>query len=283
LSPQAAETTWDNAKHQEALTVDLYNEEIDENRRTRFSLTSGTGSSVLGGVCTNETDFEGTMRRFYREIAFECATEFNIDPVTWHSEATGVVSDHRRIMTSFDAEITKSVETMSIDPRAASYSLGTCFSKEDQAILHRTGNEAREPQNQTKSLKGLLDLVENRGHAEAPFVEGLNVELLPFQKQALQWALERETSPGGIQSYFWTKLPRMANPNQVCYYNPILGTFSDSKPSLVRGGIVSACACGWSNRRDDVYTDSLASLLPFTKKHRLPARWDLGKLSSLSH
>ena len=237
---QAAATAWDNATRQNAEMVDLHNEEIDEHRRTSFSLTSGTGSAAMGGICTNETDFEGTMRRFYREIAFECATEFDSDPVPWHWKATGVLSDHRAMQSSIAVDITGE---MTAQLGAASYSLGTCFSKEDQAKLYRTGDEASELQKQTKSLKGLLDLVENRGHAEAPFVEGLNVELLPFQNQALQWALERETSSGGIQSYFWTKLPRIASVNEVCYYNPILGKFSCSKPSLVRGGIVSAVAC----------------------------------------
>ena len=84
-----------------------------------------------------------------------------------------------------------------------------------------------------------MNHLENRGHAAAPFVEGLTVELLPFQLQSLQWAIERETTPGGLQSFFWTKLPSVEQPNTTVYYNPILGKLSTSKPNLVRGGIIA--------------------------------------------
>ena len=243
MSTPAAESMRNIASEREEILVNRHNKKIDDNRN-RFSLTSGTGSAVLGGVCTNETDFEGIMRRFYREIAFECAAaidERGDDSSFWHSHATGVVSDHR-IMNATTMSAKLKVQFSSAD---ASYALGTCYSPDDQLILRRTAKDARALQQETSSLKGLMDLLENRGHAEAPFVEGLTVELLPFQKQALQWAIERETTPGGVQSFFWTQLPSAAKPDRV-FYNPILGKFSYSKPSLVRGGIVSAfktCFC----------------------------------------
>lgn len=44
---------------------------------------------------------------------------------------------------------------------------------------------------------------ESLGHDSEEHVDGLNVSLLPFQKQALKWAIERETMPDGIQSFYW--------------------------------------------------------------------------------
>lgn len=45
--------------------------------------------------------------------------------------------------------------------------------------------------------------LESLGHDSEGHVDGLNVSLLPFQKQALKWAIERETLPDGIQSFYW--------------------------------------------------------------------------------
>lgn len=111
----------------------------------------------------------------------------------------------------------------------------TVLSREDYAVALRTSCDTESLVRQTSSLNGLMNHLENRGHAAAPFVEGLTVELLPFQSQSLQWALERETSPGGLQSFFWTKLPL----STVAYYNPILGMITSKKPNLVRGGIIA--------------------------------------------
>ena len=82
--------------------------------------------------------------------------------------------------------------------------------------------------------------LESRGHEATDLVEGLKIELLPFQKQAVQWAAERELCPGGIQSFLWTKLPSVEEyPGQAVYYNPLLPTVSKTKPKLVRGGILA--------------------------------------------
>ena len=88
-------------------------------------------------------------------------------------------------------------------------------------------------------MKGVIDHCENLGHAEIPFFDGLNVELLPFQKQSVQWALERETVADGIQSFIWPKLPQVADDGVDVYYNPILEAFRTEKPKLRRGGIIA--------------------------------------------
>jgi SWI/SNF-related matrix-associated actin-dependent regulator of chromatin subfamily A3 len=92
----------------------------------------------------------------------------------------------------------------------------------------------------TKSINALLVHLENLGHEEAPFVEGLNVELLPYQRQTLQWALDREQNPGGLQSFLWTKLPHVEDENVPdLYYNLLLQKITTEKPKLVRGGIIA--------------------------------------------
>jgi SNF2 family DNA or RNA helicase len=91
--------------------------------------------------------------------------------------------------------------------------------------------------------------MEDLGHASAPYVEGLTVDLLPFQSQTVGWATEREQTPGGIQAFLSTKLPNQdlnynsflstKLPNQDLNYNFVTGKLSHDKPHLVRGGIIA--------------------------------------------
>jgi SNF2 family DNA or RNA helicase len=81
--------------------------------------------------------------------------------------------------------------------------------------------------------------LEGIGHEKVDFVEGLNVELLDFQRQTLKWTLERENTPGGIQSYFWAKLPGVPDRKDDLYYNPIVQRFRKDKPRVVRGGFIA--------------------------------------------
>jgi SNF2 family DNA or RNA helicase len=89
------------------------------------------------------------------------------------------------------------------------------------------------------SLDFLMRHMENLEHEPAPYIEGLTVALLTFQQQTLQWAIERELTPGGIQSYFRPKLPSVDHPSTDVYYCPVTGTWTTEKPRLVRGGIIA--------------------------------------------
>lgn len=173
--------------------------------RKHLSLQSGTGSNLLGGTSVSSVDatsFPATLKRYFEEILPECVARDLA-----HGETPSGFT--------FDSFLTP----------------------EDYKMALLTAQDVSKWRRQTASLKGLMDNLENRGHAAAPFVEGLNVELLPFQSQILQWALEREAFPGGIQSFFWTKLPGLEPP---VYYNPVIGRLSLSKPNLVRGGFISS-------------------------------------------
>ena len=81
--------------------------------------------------------------------------------------------------------------------------------------------------------------VNQLGHTEVAPFEGLNVDLLQFQRQSVQWALERETVQGGIESLLWPKLPAVADGKDI-YYNPILDEVRYDKPRLVRGGMIAS-------------------------------------------
>lgn len=89
------------------------------------------------------------------------------------------------------------------------------------------------------SIKDIMLEIENLGHKSEDCVEGLRIELLEFQRQSLKWALDREQTPGGVQSFFWSKLPIICKGNVNVYYNPILNLFRKDKPALVRGGFIA--------------------------------------------
>jgi SNF2 family DNA or RNA helicase len=139
--------------------------------------------------------------------------------------------------------------TESIDPRKGYHggrmrtqnNLDACLSENERILaVSNLSSDANEVLDNTRSMKGLLEHLENLHHpSPVPLVEGLNVELLAFQRQSVQWALERETTPGGIQSFLWPKLPSVAEPGEELYYSPILERFRRDKPHLVRGGIIA--------------------------------------------
>ncbi len=88
------------------------------------------------------------------------------------------------------------------------------------------------------SIKDIMVRVENLGHGSEDCVEGLKIELLEFQRQSLKWALECERTPGGVQSFFWSKVPNSGEKGDL-YYHPILKSFRKDKPALVRGGFIA--------------------------------------------
>lgn len=201
---------------------------VKSSRSEHLSLTSGSGNKNVGGICLGGTDFRSMILRLFREIVADCVAlqqsnskkPYYLTPFL--SAALKIPSCHRMGDYGF-----ADLESLALEPF-----LGP---KDSKLVGFSTQTAANEiVNNRVKSLNGLVDQLENLGHAPAPFVEGLTVELLPFQSQSLQWALERETTPGGVQSFFWTKLP-----NTQVYYNPILGHLTKEKPKLVRGGIVA--------------------------------------------
>ena len=53
------------------------------------------------------------------------------------------------------------------------------------------------------TLAGLMRALESAGYEEMADPPGLQLTLFPFQRQSLQWMVDRETQPGGLNALFW--------------------------------------------------------------------------------
>jgi hypothetical protein len=185
-----------------------------EKAHEELSFDSSSGSEVLGGVSSNDSSFVGTLKRYFSETFAEEVVAGFTDPLA-----------------STDTDSLK--HGISLRQRCL---LGDV---EPGFHLNSLETKCREITSSTTSVKGMLNHLENLGHGEISSVEGLNVNLLDFQRQTLKWALERENSPGGIQNLFWAKAPVLGGESEEIYYSPILNCFSRNKPLLVRGGIIN--------------------------------------------
>jgi hypothetical protein len=215
------------------------NKSVDQ-RASTYALASGTGCTVLGGLCTNETDFAGTLKRYFREIFADIVLDArspNHDMVT---NELGIVSCHRTLRRGEKWVVPAGCANYVPPPRYLPDIYASILSREEYPFaMTSMRKDAKRIYDKTRTLNGLMDHLENLGHAVAPFVEGLAVELLPFQSQTVQWATEREQTPGGVNAFLWTKLPSIAQPNKDLYFSPILGELTVTKPLLARGGIIA--------------------------------------------
>lgn len=174
-----------------------------------LSLTSSCGNLDIGGITNNDNTLQGILKKFYKE-SFS-SSRFAFPNGDWEK-----VSNH-------------------LDRRRGRSNHNFVLNHDDRTFAALClATSAKEAARDVDSTKGLLEHLENIGHESEPTCDGLSIELLAFQKESLKWALERETIPGGIQSYFWTKVPSLE-----LYYSPILDRFRKDKPLEVRGGIIA--------------------------------------------
>jgi hypothetical protein len=198
----------------------------------KLSLVSSSGSHLMGGTSDNDKSLSGLLKRFYRERLPQLISESNIDQGTIAGLCLGSVSIHRRMRTMKNSQLncrligTRTGLAIILGPKDCALACA-CLQDEARTLQFSRGMQAT------------MARLENIGHEGVDFVEGLNVELLEFQRQSLKWALEREKTPGGIQSYFWAKIPADQDRKQEIYYNPILERFRREKPRLVRGGFIA--------------------------------------------
>jgi hypothetical protein len=73
-----------------------HHESVDQ-RASPYALESGTGCSVLGGLCTNETDFAGALKRIFREIFPDIVLGVSASDLGIVNNELGIVSCHRKI------------------------------------------------------------------------------------------------------------------------------------------------------------------------------------------
>jgi hypothetical protein len=179
----------------------------------------------LGGSCPKGNSLATILKNYFSECLPDAFSQDSA-PRRLIQRVAGLQSGYRMPMSSVNQS------SDSKDTTDDEYLLGS----KDALMLHLRYSGSKIIRNKVQSLTALLAHAENLGHTPAPFVEGLTVELLPFQLQTLQWAIERETIPGGVQSLHWAKVPLPQNANTDLYFNPLLGTFSRNKPNHVRGG-----------------------------------------------
>lgn len=226
--------------------VEKHNDKVNANV-AHFSLDSSTGSNLLGGTCSTETGLTGILKRYYRETFAEDVrrssspmNKVSWDEKAWLPWAFGAVSRHRRMLEARESLVDAHSYPGSTMKLRRLSNLESYLTEKDQIFaLSNLQTDCMVILEKTQSMKGMLNHLENLHHPTVPFVEGLTVELLEFQRQSVQWALERETTPGGVQSFLWAKLPFVAEPGQDVYFSPVLERFRRDKPHLVRGGFIS--------------------------------------------
>jgi hypothetical protein len=236
--------------------VKTRNKRVKSNLK-RLSLNPSTGGNLVGGVCVIEPGLQGVLRRYCQETfvedvnrCLETGSAAGLNSWTTCLDMWATRSCHRRMRKAgtpldptydtdaYDSD--DSFEPAYPEEKGRGTNFESYLRRGDHLLaMSCLRHDTRVATRGTKTLKGILDNLESLHHSSIPFVEGLTVELLEFQRQSVQWALERETTPGGIQSFLWGKLPSVAEPVQDLYYNPILERFRRDKPRLVRGGIIA--------------------------------------------
>ena len=95
----------------------------------------------------------------------------------------------------------------------------------------------------TSVTRHLLDL-ENLGYSPAPPLEGLTVELLDFQSQTLQWAVDQERRGGGIYRQHYAPILSTNGADTGVWFSPYLNQLTtDAPPVDVRGGFICEEVC----------------------------------------
>lgn len=210
------------------------------NYRHKLCLESTQESKGLGGTSEMRFGFSDTLRRYFGEILIENVINGE-EGETCPSQGLGIVSLHRN-MRKAGENLPSNSETQAFRFLALPGVHDMCYLKTEERPLAFCLREAcKDVFYGTQSLSGIVAHAEDLGHPEIRYISGLTVELLPFQRQSVQWALDRETAEGGIQSWLWPQLPRVAQPRKkTVYFNPVLEIVRTEKPHLVRGGIIGS-------------------------------------------
>eukprot|EP00980_Cylindrotheca_fusiformis_P010788 scaffold2442_cov146-Cylindrotheca_fusiformis.AAC.3 len=180
-------------------------------RMSSLSFTSSCGKTFISGNVDRINNLEGILLEFFKEASSNIVLDCSIDQNDFEK-----ISTHR----------------VNSNESKSCYCL---LNHHDRVVAGLyLENSARTTRMIMPSVTNVLAHLENLGHEPEETCEELSIELLPFQKQTLRWALDRETVPGGIQSFFWAKVPGVE-----LYFNPILGRFRKQKPRQIRGGIIA--------------------------------------------
>lgn len=240
-----------------------YNKEAAEIRGSKLTLVcSGKNRSLttggLGGYAgpPSENNLRGILKNYIRETLMEniFRTPGSSQSISysWIGRAYKITSFHRCMRSATDSDSTviprsseigytrsNSMQTALPKWITPAHILEACLSLEDISIATQHLQEAAQSVvGHMGSLNAFVQHMENLGHNSILQVRGLKVELLDFQKQAVCWMLEREQTPGGLESFLWAKLPIIEAEGKTLYYSPIFDCVTDKKPPLVRGGLL---------------------------------------------
>lgn len=159
--------------------VSSHNKKADE-FISSLTLTSGYSNRDIGGYTSNDISLRGILESFYREqLPHRGFARHDIkDCDEWNKisnhQGNGP-SDHAFVLSHSDSRFA-----------------AMCLAKSARYVSR-------------DSTQNMLAHLKDLSHEPELNCEGLAVELLKFQKQSLKWVMERETTRGGIQSYFWVK------------------------------------------------------------------------------
>ena len=78
----------------------------------------------------------------------------------------------------------------------------------------------------------------NLGHRKASPVAKLDINLLDFQLQSLQWAIDQENMDGGMMTHFYAPILDKNGSDTGHKYSPFSGVITTSQLPDVRGGFI---------------------------------------------
>jgi hypothetical protein len=211
-------------KGHKQIETDIENVSLQEAQSLTTSYNGPQRYLYHGGMVVNDTSLMRNMTRYFREMFPQMIDSFRSDEIMLSIHHGHQISNHRSDNTNhliLDALIGVKDAVVA----------RTGFSEDtNDALIYKHNKLAYQDR-----VAQTVVCFESLGHAAEDHVDGLEIELLEFQKQALKWALEREQMPGGIQSFFWPKV----SDDLSLYYNPILHQFREDPPAVVRGGFLA--------------------------------------------
>lgn len=225
--------------------MDSFNTAVEANRSKR-ALTSSCGEFWVGGTAgSSPGGFRSFLQRYYSEVLVDDILSHQAshsrDGEEWLLRKFGAVSSHRRMRcagsTGHDTLVLR--HNRGFDD---THFHGYLANDDHPLAAENLSSQALKIKNRMTSLHNLMQHMESLGHGSTENVDGLSVDLLPFQKQSVQWALERERK--GAQSFLWAELPHVEDRNvDKLYLNPILNRIERKKPKLIRGGLLCEGKC----------------------------------------
>jgi SNF2 family DNA or RNA helicase len=197
---------------------------MEDDTEDRIVFTGSTNSR--GGICSTDLSLRGHYLSLCKELVIESGSSDGLGrdnkfKPSWYNCKKGFSS----LMTLGDR--------LYVDP-------AVYIHRDDLPLVFVNANKKiGKIRESMKSLSGLLNSFENLGHKPAPEIDGLNITLHDYQKQAVGWMLDREN--GNNSHQIWSKVPiiKGSQVGEDIWFCPFLGRFAKkSSPTMGRGGFL---------------------------------------------